>query len=203
MLLSHSIKGQSIDLADINENLSMVPFDLETLKGIPQHLVEKVRQMTSHLLEPKGEAYLTVHTKELKANDTHRRPGAHIDGNYIIGRASWGGGGGWKVGGDGQTLTTKEHSLSYDIKRGGMLIASDYPACRGWNGVIKGKASTGGDCSHIDLKDHKWNMLERNTVYYGTSQFIHESLPVNEDVTRTLMRITLPADYPYLTKLHK
>lgn len=203
MLLSNYIKGSEISLAGINEKVSMIPFDLKTLYGVPNHLMEKVREMTSHLFEPKGEAYLTVHTKELKANETHRRPGAHIDGNYIIGRASWGGGGGWKVGGDGQTLTAQEHALSYDVKRGGMLIASDYPACKAWKGVVNGVASTGGDCSHIDLNGHMCETLEPNRVYYGTSQFIHESIPVDKDVTRTLMRITLPADYPYLTKLHK
>lgn len=36
--------------------------------------------------------------------------------------------------------------------------------------------------------------LESNTLYWGNSTFIHESLPVEEDVKRQLIRITLPAD---------
>jgi hypothetical protein len=39
-------------------------------------------------------------------------------------------------------------------------------------------------------------MLEPNVVYYGNSQFLHESLPIDETVHRVVARITLPIDYP-------
>ncbi len=35
-------------------------------------------------------------------------------------------------------------------------------------------------------------------VYYGNSQWIHESLPINDSVHRNLVRITLPTDYPFV-----
>lgn len=36
--------------------------------------------------------------------------------------------------------------------------------------------------------------LKSHTLYWGNSTFIHESLPLEEDVERQLVRITLPAD---------
>jgi len=107
-----------------------------------------------------------------------------------------GGGNGWKVGENGVSLTSENHKLSYQNSNGGMLIASNYSSCMGWNGKYEGEAKEGGDCSHIALKDGF--MLKSGIVYYGSSQFIHESLPVNKDVFRVMFRVTLPIDYPVI-----
>lgn len=70
---------------------------------------------------------------------------------------------------------------------------STYPACKGWNGIFNDNAGVGGDCTHINLNEGF--MLKANTVYYGNSQFIHESIPVDKNVFRTMVRITLPNNY--------
>ncbi len=107
-----------------------------------------------------------------------------------------GGGNGWKVGEGGVELTSEGHRQSYQSRDGGMLMVSDHPGCRGWNGLYPGDAGVGGDCSHMRLGDGF--ILQRNIVYYGSSQFIHESIPHEEEVHRTMVRITLPTDYPLL-----
>ncbi len=48
--------------------------------------------------------------------------------------------------------------------------------------------------THLDLSKMDCYEMESNTLYWGNSTFIHESLPVQEDVKRQLVRITLPAD---------
>lgn len=177
--------------------LKMMPFNLSDLSGVPEKFISLVRSMISFLPIKTGVAYLTVDGKEIQKGSSHRRGGPHTDGNYLQ-EGDWGkgGGNGWKVGGDGRTLSPEEHKLSYESSTGGMIIVSDYPACKGWNGVYDGLPNTGGDCSHINLS--KGFILKPNTVYYGNSQWIHESLPVNKTVHRTLVRITLPTDYPWL-----
>ena len=70
-------------------------------------------------------------------------------------------------------------------KNGGMLIASTYPACKGWVGEFEGESYIGGDCSKINLNEGF--ILKPNKCYYGTSQFIHESLPINESIHRVLV----------------
>lgn len=78
-----------------------------------------------------------------------------------------------------------------------MLIASTYPACRAWNGTFEGKPGIGGDCSKLTGLDGGF-ILKPNMAYYGNSQFLHESLPIDKTVHRVIVRITLPMDYPVI-----
>lgn len=176
----------------------MLPFMLNDLKSLPEEFRQTVSNLIKNLSNNTGEAFLTIHGKFVEKYKTLRRGLPHIDGNFIKETSKWGqgGGNGWKVGENGPAVTTNEHKISYRSKTGGMLIASNYSSCMGWNGNYKGKPNVGGDCSHIELG--KGFMLKANKVYYGNSQFIHESLPVCKDVFRIMYRITLPMDYKLL-----
>ena len=201
MINSISKKLYSINLPFYKGEVSMLPFCLDNISTLPKEFRNVVKDMIRSLSIKKGEAFFTVHGKFVKKNKTMRRGLPHIDGNYLKEVSGWGtgGGNGWKVGENGVKLNSKEHKKSYLNEDGGMLIASSYPACKGWNGFYNNKPKQGGDCSHVDLKNGF--MLEPHTVYYGNSQFIHESLPVNKDVFRILYRITLPTDHPLDLKL--
>lgn len=202
MLISLSKDFGQVTIPSFEGEIKMLPFSLAMLNAIPDMFKELVNQMIAKLPYKYGTAYLTIDGRLVEKNTSHRRGGPHIDGNYIPEMCGWGGSGtggtqGWKVGEGGRALSTREHRLSYDHKAGGMLIASTHAACKGWHGVYPGKAGIGGDCSDIFCLDDGF-ILEANKLYYGTSQFIHESLPVTENVHRTLARITLPLNYPYL-----
>lgn len=189
-------------------NLSMLPFDLKDLNGIHAILRPTIEKMLQEITLREGRGYLTIDAKEVKAGQSQRRPGAHIDGNFLddmylrelrrVDPGGWtqGGGNGWKVGEGGNTLTSEQHKQSYCSDKGGMLIMSTYPACKGWVGSFDDVAAIGGDCTHLNLNEGF--ILKPNTVYYGNSQFIHESLPVDKNVFRIMMRITLPKDYPVI-----
>lgn len=197
MITSISKQFFEVQIPKHEGELKMIPFNLSNLSGVPEKFKALVDKMISFLPVKEGTAYLTVDGKTIEPGKTHRRGGPHIDGNYLKeGDWSNGGGNGWKVGGDGRTLTAEEHRKSYESNTGGMIICSDYPACKGWNGSFKSVPKTGGDCSHITLNEGF--KLKANTVYYGNSQWIHESLPVNKRIHRTLVRITLPTTYPTL-----
>jgi len=195
MLFSYSKKLNRIGFPAFEGKVSMLPFDLADLTTLPKQYRTLAEQMLERLPHKIGTAYFTLHGKFLKKTDTLRRGAPHIDGNYLPEVASWGSGGGngWKVGENGVTLGSKEHAEAYQNENGGMLIASNYSCCKAWNGIFSGDAKEGGDCSHIHLGLGR--MLEDNTVYYGNSQFIHESLPADRDVHRVLCRITLPKDH--------
>ena len=139
-----------------------------------------------------GKAYITIDEKIVRKGESHRRGGPHTDGNYLFG---WGGGGGgWLTGEDGRFLPREQHEEQYCSEKGGMLIVSSYEACKGWNGEFEGQPNQGGDCTHLDLSNMNSFNLKSHTLYWGNSTFIHESLPLEEDVERQLVRITLPAD---------
>jgi len=106
--------------------------------------------------------------------------------------------GGWKVGENGPGINTELHKRQYLKETGGIILASNYESCLGWNGHYDGTPNTGGDCSHIQL-DQPF-MLEKNAIYYGNNHFIHESLPVVDNVHRVFARITMPEDHQFRGK---
>lgn len=200
MITSISKELYEVQIPNFTGEVKMLPFNLENLLEIPSQFKELVSKMIEALPVKKGIAYLTLDGKFVEKGKTQRRGGVHIDGNFLP-SLKWGdggGGNGWKVGEGGRILSSIEHKLSYESKTGGMLIASTYPACKGWNGEFEGKAYVGGDCTRLQGLDEGF-VLKPNTVYYGNSQFLHESLPIDKDVHRVLARITLPLDYEVLS----
>jgi len=189
MIVSRLRKLGNIEVPELNIERPMMPFDLKSLDGLCDEFKSVVESMVKHLKIREGMAFLTVHGKQLKASDTLRRGGAHIDGNYVIGeRFKSHGGGGWKLGQSGPYLSTQEHRDSYENNNGGIIMASNYPACKAYEGVFNGSPNRGGDCTHIELSGGV--MLKANTVYYGNNRMVHESLEVGEDTQRTFIRVT-------------
>lgn len=191
---SKSKVGNLVKIPFFYGHVKMLPFNPKTVLEVPKRFRNTIMQMLSNLPYLPEVAYLTIDGKVLLPNKSHRRPGAHIDGNYLSEICGWGSStGGWKVDEPG-TLNEEQHQKSYFSNTGGMLITSSKAGCRGFNGVFEGKPGVGGDCSHIQLNEGF--ILEPNRVYYGNSRFIHESLPSKNLKYRTLIRITLPEDYP-------
>jgi len=91
-------------------------------------------------------------------------------------------------------LNEEQHLRQYCSEKGGILIASNYEACDGWNGKFKNIPLGGGDCSHIDVSDLEKFRLKANKVYLGNSTFLHESVKIEEPVKRQMIRITLPEE---------
>ena len=191
---SLAIETRAINLPLIVGEFPMIPFNLETLDGLTEEFKSIVRGMISGVVHAGGIAYFTIHGKRLKKGQTLRRGGAHIDGNYEPYYMTFGGGG-WKVGQDGPAINTLLHDRQYNNEKGGIIICSNYEACLGWNGEYDGLPNTGGDCSHIKLDEPF--LLEGNKVYYGNNHFIHESLPMSDDVHRVFARITMPENHEF------
>lgn len=72
-----------------------------------------------------------------------------------------------------------------------LILASNVSACRGWVGPYSGTLGEGGDCSGINFDTLEAFDLEAHRVYAGNVAFIHESLPVQYDVARTLVRLNV------------
>lgn len=185
----------TINLPLIDGEFSMISFDLQSLEGLPTEFKEIVQNMVKGVKGLVGEAYFTIHGKLLSKNDTLRRGGPHTDGSYDKQTYSWGGGSGWKVGENGPPVGSEPHTKLYAAETGGLILTSNFESCLGWEGEYEGAPAIGGDCKDIELDEPF--MLEANKVYYGNNHFIHESLPVSEDVHRVFARITLPEDHVY------
>jgi hypothetical protein len=188
---SKSIKLNSIELPMFTGEVVMFPFDLNNYKGSFEKIIANMLKLVPH---SGGKAFFTLHGKSLKKGETLRRGGAHIDGNYEDNVMTFGGGG-WKLGEKAPHVNTENHRRQYLSENGGIIIASNFESCLGWNGEFKGSPKSGGDCSHIEL--NKPFMLEANKVYHGNNHFIHESLPLSDCHHRVMARITMPESHTY------
>lgn len=107
-----------------------------------------------------GLGYIMIDQAELKKGDIHRRPGRHIDG-------AW--------------------NAQSNQK---MLLASDVVGCVAYIGDYKPDFGIGGDASQIDVSNMERVVLQPNTTYIASPfTTIHESIPVEQDCRRTLVRI--------------
>lgn len=186
-----------------DKELSMLPIDLAGGNILPDEFkkyLPLVKKMIKEAPTKEGIAYLTIHEKLVEPDTTHRRGGPHIDGNFIPvsdGDNDWSRGSrrvDWKITESGNKLTPLEHSRSYNSITGGMLIASNYSLCKGWNGNFAGNVLAGGNCTNMknQISKKKGFMLKPNTLYLTNSQFIHESISTNIPIKRVFVRITLP-----------
>jgi len=190
---SIAVVTNEIELPMIDGEFSMMPFDLLTLNGLSADFKGIAEKLLTNIKHNGGNAFLTVHGKMIKKGGTLRRGGAHTDGSYDSKVFGWGGG--WKVGENGHAITSYDHKRLYNSDTGGIILASNFESCLGWIGEFEGLPGVGGDCSTISLDEPF--MLKRNTVYYGNNHFIHESLPLSDDVHRVFARITMPESHVF------
>lgn len=74
----------------------------------------------------------------------------------------------------------------------GLILASNVCASRGFTGEFEGIIGDGGDCSHIDLSGLIEFKLNAGQVYAGNVTALHESIPVEADAYRQLVRLNVP-----------
>jgi hypothetical protein len=154
----------------------MYPINLSKLE-IPKSFnlfLDTVRDMLNLIPGIEDTAFLTIDKKNVAKGNTQRRDGAHVDGNYTS-----------IDGFDGPKWVRYNGA-------GGMLIVSSHTACKAWQGEFNGAPKDDGDCEHLRNQLKDGFLLKENTVYLSNSQCIHESLPVEKDINRTIIRITLP-----------
>src|SRR5690348_5298778 len=131
------------------DQLYMHPIEVGSRWRLPESLERWTSTVAAMLaLAPSivGRAFVTIDQREVKQGRSQRRPGPHVDGNFIF---DWGGGGGWLTGENGRVLEPADHRLQYCSPRGGMLIASNFQACRAWRGRFDGEPDQGGNCEHM------------------------------------------------------
>jgi len=149
--------------------------------------------------------------------ESQRREGIHIDGNFCADPnfqgSTWGGNGttwGGKGGVRYNPVTKKaetDWTLPYDVEipigdyvsdtKGGIFAVSTQVGCHAWEGRFKGRILDGGDCAEIQpqLIEANKTILEKNCLYFMTSNTPHDSVPINQGIRRTFLRITLNHEY--------
>lgn len=180
--------------AFLAERVYMREFRLET--GLPSDLKRWQATVDQMLVgvDTNEPIYLMIDQGVVKADTSHRRPGAHIDGYWIAAKQRHGGAPGGHVG-RWDNPSDRWNSCSFD-KPEGLILASDFCASRALIGEFEGTPGEGGDCSMLDLSHLAEIRLQAGIAYAGNVTMVHESLPVSQDTVRTLVRLSVPGWEP-------
>jgi len=130
-----------------------------------------------------GKAWMTVDEKVVKAGESQRRPGPHVDGKFNMKAVRWGGGGGggWN------------HSCNLvPVSRTPVIVVASAVGCRAWRGQFEAQPRDDGDLSHIADALGAGEILPANIGYLLSGDCVHESIMLTEDTQRTFLRIALP-----------
>lgn len=186
----------------VPERIYMQKFYKES--GLPKqykHWQNTVDQMLDHV-DTDEAIYLMVDSGIVKANTSHRRAGRHIDGYWVDVEGLQGHRGSlWKYdarelgfhsgsGHRGKVDGNGWDEVNLDVPEA-LILASNFTSSRGFIGEYDGIIGEGGNCESIDVSHMDEIILQKDNVYISNVGFIHESLPVSEDVQRTLIRLNI------------
>lgn len=127
-----------------------------------------------------GIAFLTVDEKIVKAGNSQRRPGPHVDGCFDKGKQRWGHGqGGWN------------HFCNFlPVERMPVIVAASVVGCKVWEGEFYAEPRNDGDLSHLELPEGV--LVPSNKAIWLSPDCIHESLRFDQDTQRSFLRIAMP-----------
>lgn len=137
-----------------------------------------VDQMLRHVDTTGVPVFVTIDERELAAGETHRRPGAHIDGVWNEEMQTHGRQGG--------------HIMEFpDARAGTVLLAASDLGCVGYPGEFATEAGHGGDMEHVRHLLGTGEALVAHKVYVLNQCGVHESVPVTQACKRTLIRVSV------------
>lgn len=198
------------------ERIYMRPF----LKadGLPQDLSRWQPTVDAMLegIDTDQPVYIMIDETEVNAGKTQRRPGLHIDGYWDPGITAYGA---HSAMADGHRSRPRHRSepaappLHRAVPRRHMsgsalwkdadfaapeaiILASSISAAEGYIGTYEGPIGEMGDCAHIDISNMEVLQMESGRVYAGNVNCLHQSLPVEVDCRRSLVRLNVPGWTP-------
>lgn len=177
--MNHAIRflGEREVPRDTGLRIMMMPFRLDDPGTVPFPVAKFVANVVRLGPCQSGVGYLTVDDALVRAGETHRRPGLHVDGSGL-----WGGpgpGGSWGAR--------------------GMLVAASHLGSRAWDQEVDGSIGPDGECERLrtQLQPEKERRLWMDHVYWLSPRCVHEGLPMKRTTRRTFIRISMPSEAPW------
>ena len=170
-----------------NEKIYMLPFFKN--KPLPQKLKRWQSTINAILsdINCDTEMFLMIDQSDIKSGSTHRRKGKHIDGYWSKDIQAHVG-----VRKTGYWQNEGEWINSNFKKNEAILLASDEYGCDALIGEWNGRVGNGGDCEGINTDGLSRIKLNKNKAYIGNVTMIHESITIDVDCKRSMVRINIP-----------
>lgn len=134
-------------------------------------------------------AYLMVDQGIVRAGETHRRSGIHVDGNWLSDIKCHGQPGHRHASNRWGHSPTWSH-FEYEPEL--IVLSTDMSACQAFIGCVDGQSDHEGSCDHLDLTGLDSVRLEAHRAYVMSAETLHQSLPVEHDCLRTVVRLNIP-----------
>lgn len=189
-------------------------------KGLPFDLAKWQPTVDAMLdgIDTSGPIFIMIDCGQIKAGMAQRRPGLHIDGYWIpaiqmhrdTGRHGSSVPDPSPSDPHGGTHSNKSQHASgrhnhkipfwdpcatYEEQEG-LLLASSLQSARGFHGDFVGAPGEGGVCTHVDVSALIEVPMKADLVYAGNVTMLHESLAVETDCFRSLVRLNVPGWSP-------
>jgi hypothetical protein len=150
---------------------------------------DTVDQMLDGISPPVG-VYLMVDQGEVSAGQSQRRPGLHVDGNWIaeLGRHGHRHASRW----DHPRPGFKHHAYTPEA----IILATDVIGCRSYVGDFQADIGRGGECDDADTSGMHHFDLEPFRAWAGNVTMLHEALPMPHATKRTVVRLNVPGWEP-------
>lgn len=198
----------------------MIPF--QQRQGLPDFIGRFQPAVDAMLagIETKHDIYIMIDESEVFAGRSQRRPGVHVDGYWIDGKHSQHrgrklGAHAWDRSGvhaphrgshapkpaedkhspARHSAGASWHNPDWTFPEA-IVLASNVSSARAYIGEYSEQPGEGGDYSHLDVSGLGVVNLDAGHVYAGNVCMLHESLPVRENVKRTLVRLNVPGWTP-------
>lgn len=151
-----------------------------------QDYVPTIKNILKNIKDKNNVCYITIDEKHID-HECHRRPGIHVDYNWYEELNDHGG-------------STHGGHKNHELVKGGMLLVSNYPGCQVYKGQFDGVIGDDGCCKNIDVSNLQSEIMQSGYVYYINPVGIHESLKIDKEVDRTLIRINFHPEYDFKLK---
>jgi hypothetical protein len=166
--------------AHTGERAYMVPFTQGS--GLPVSLRRWQPTVDAMLLgiTAPGSIYIMIDQGVIEPGGSHRRPGPHVDGNWIA-----------ELGMHGHRHPGLHDHGDY-LPEAIVLASTVGEACRAILGRFDGVPMPDGNCEHVDMDHGAHILFQANRAYVGNVTMVHESLLVPSKVARSLVRLNIP-----------
>jgi hypothetical protein len=202
------LEGSKIKMPEFKKErlLYMHKTNMQDIK-LPESFIDykdSIKSILNKVEDLYNVCYITIDEKIVN-NSTHRRGGRHVDFNWdenLKTHSDQGGHprkmqGGYRASGNWDEPKPGWKTELQEAGGGGLLLVSNYSACKVWKGEFDGEIGDGGDCSNIDLNNLESEIMPAGEVYYLNALGIHESLVIPTNVKRSLIRINFHPQYKF------
>ena len=130
-----------------------------------------------------GVAHMTVDEKIVRPGMSQRRPGAHVDGRFMVEECRW--------GNPDPPSPWAHYCNRIPVDRMAVIVASDVPGCIAYPGRFDAMPKGDGDLEHIRDRLGSGDLLPAPAGFLLSPDCVHESRIFHEATKRVFLRLAL------------